>query len=64
MLGRKGTLALLALVAAPLLAQAPPVAPTAEQIVARYVEKVGGLRTIESVNTLRRTGKFRGGGGF
>jgi hypothetical protein len=64
MLGRKGTLAALALVAAPLLAQTPPTPPTADEIVARYVKAIGGLEKIEAVRTLKRTGKFRGGGGF
>jgi hypothetical protein len=63
MLGR--TLSTLALSAAPLLAQAPAAAPpSADEIVGRYVEKVGGIAKIEAVKTLKRSGKFRGGGGF
>ena len=62
MLGR--TVTALALSAAPLLAQAPAAHPTADEIVAKYVEKVGGIQKIEAVKTLKRTGKFRGGGGF
>src|ERR1043165_6431889 len=40
----------------------PP--PTAEDIVARYIQRVGGMSKIQAVKTLRRTGKFIGGGGF
>jgi hypothetical protein len=64
MLGRKGSLAALALLAAPLLAQTPPAPPTAEDIVAKYIKTVGGMEKIDAVKTLKRTGKFRGGGGF
>ncbi|HYT83073.1 MAG TPA: hypothetical protein VEK86_06460 [Gemmatimonadales bacterium] len=52
------TLAGLALFAAPLLAQ------TADQYIAKYVKTVGGMDKIQAVQTLRRTGKFTGGGGF
>jgi hypothetical protein len=62
--GRQGTLVALALFAAPLLAQTPPAPPTAEDIVAKYIKTVGGLDKIDAVKTLKRTGKFRGGGGF
>jgi len=62
MLGR--TVTALALSAAPLLAQAPAASPTADEIIAKYVEKVGGIQKIEAVKSLKRTGKFRGGGGF
>jgi photosystem II stability/assembly factor-like uncharacterized protein len=44
-------------------AQATP-PPTAEDIVARYIQRVGGMSKIQAVKTLRRTGKFIGGGGF
>ncbi len=64
MLGRKGTLALFALFSAPLHAQAPAPAPTADEIVAKYVKAVGGMDKIEAVKTLKRYGKYRGGGGF
>jgi photosystem II stability/assembly factor-like uncharacterized protein len=40
----------------------PP--PTADEIVARYIQRVGGMQRIEAVKSLRRTGKFIGGGGF
>jgi hypothetical protein len=64
MLGRKGTLALFALFATPLLAQTAPASPTADEIVAKYVKTVGGMDKIEAVKTLKRSGKFTGGGGF
>jgi Outer membrane lipoprotein-sorting protein len=63
MLGRLIRLAAVALMSAPLFAQTTP-PPTAEEIVARYVKTIGGLDKIEAVKTLKRTGKFRGGGGF
>ena len=64
MLRRKGSLACLALLAAPLLAQTPASTPTADEIVAKYVKTVGGMEKIEAVKTLKRSGKFTGGGGF
>ncbi len=39
-------------------------AQTAEEIVARYIKTVGGMEKIQAVKTLRRAGKFTGGGGF
>src|SRR5438874_2652392 len=39
-------------------------AQTAEEIVARYVKAVGGMDKIQTVHSLRRSGKFIGGGGF
>src|SRR6188474_825404 len=42
----------------------PLSAQTAEEIVARYIKTVGGMERIQAVKTLRRTGKFTGGGGF
>ena len=47
-----------ALFAMPLSAQ------TADDIIARYIKTVGGMATIEAATTVRRTGKFIGGGGF
>src|SRR5262252_1550989 len=48
-----------ALVGAALLATAPPPAtPSADQIIAKYVQRVGGMDKIQAVNTLRRTGKL------
>lgn len=63
MLGHKGTLALFAF-CAPLFAQAPPATPSADEILAKYVKAVGGMEKIEAVKTLKRHGKYRGGGGF
>ena len=48
----------LALFAVPVSAQ------TAEEIVAKYIKTIGGAEKIEAIKTLRRTGKFTGGGGF
>ena len=42
----------------------PASAQTAEEIVAKYIKTVGGMEKIQAVKTLRRTGKFTGGGGF
>lgn len=64
MLGCKGSLAALALFATPLLAQTAPASPTADEIVAKYVKTIGGMANIEAVKTLKRSGKFTGGGGF
>jgi hypothetical protein len=52
------TLAALALLATPLPAQ------TADSIIARYIRTIGGMEHIQAVTTLRRTGRFTGGGGF
>src|SRR2546426_10394619 len=51
-------LAGLALCALPLSAQ------SADDIIAKYIKTVGGMERIQAVQTLRRTGKFTGGGGF
>jgi len=42
----------------------PVSAQTAEEIVAKYIKTIGGKEKIEAIKTLRRTGKFTGGGGF
>jgi len=52
------SLALL-LLAAPLQSQ-----QTAEDIIAKYQQRVGGQERIQAIQTLRRTGRFYGGGGF
>jgi hypothetical protein len=39
-------------------------AQTADEIIAKYVKTIGCADKMKSVNTLRRTGKFIGGGGF
>jgi hypothetical protein len=51
-------LAGLAFVAAPLSAQ------TVDSIIAKYIQTVGGMARIQAVQTLRRTGRFTGSGGF
>ena len=56
---RRALLAIvLAFVGLPLLAQ------TADDIISKYVKTIGGMDKINSVSSLRRTGKFTGGGGF
>ena len=45
----------------PLRAQATP---TADDLIARYLKTVGGAEKVESIKSLRRTGKYTGGGGF
>lgn len=39
-------------------------AQTADDIIAKYIKTVGGMERIQAVQTLRRTGRFTGGGGF
>jgi hypothetical protein len=51
-------LVLLSLLAVPLNAQ------TADEIISKYIKTVGGMDNIQAVKTIRRTGKFIGGGGF
>ena len=43
---------------------APVSAQTVDEIVAHYIRTVGGMEKIQAVRTLRRTGKYLGGGGF
>jgi len=42
----------------------PVSAQTADEIVAKYIKTIGGAEKLEAIKTLRRTGKFTGGGGF
>jgi len=51
-------IAILVLFALPVSAQ------SVDDIIAHYLKTVGGMDKIQSVKTLRRTGKFIGGGGF
>jgi len=51
-------MAIVSLLALPICAQ------TADEIVSKYVKTVGGMDKIAAVKSLRRTGKFTGGGGF
>jgi len=39
-------------------------AQTADELIAKYTKTIGGIEKIGAVKTLRRTGKFIGGGGF
>jgi outer membrane lipoprotein-sorting protein len=45
------------------LCASPAAAQTAEEIVARYVQKIGGMEKLEAIKTLRRSGKYTGAGG-
>jgi len=56
-------LATISLVASPLSAQSTP-PRTADEIIARYLKTVGGMDKIQAIKTLRRVGKYNGGGGF
>src|SRR5438477_4220287 len=55
---RKLLVALIAFTALPLTAQ------TADEIVSKYIKTIGGMDKLQAVQTLRRSGKFTGGGGF
>ena len=39
-------------------------AQTADDIINNYIKTIGGMQKIEAIKTLRRTGRFQGGGGF
>jgi len=39
-------------------------AQTADELVARYIKAVGGTDKVSAITSLRRSGKFVGGGGF
>ena len=47
-----------------LLLPAALTAQTADEIIAKYIKNSGGIEKIRAAKTLRRTGKFSGGGGF
>jgi hypothetical protein len=57
---RRGPLAF----AAMLLFALPLAAQTADEIVSKYVKTIGGMDKLEAIKSLRRSGKFTGGGGF
>jgi hypothetical protein len=42
----------------------PAAAQTADEIVTKFIKTVGGAEKIQAIKTLRRSGKFTGGGGF
>jgi hypothetical protein len=46
------------------IARAQTKTPTVDEIISHYLKTVGGLEKIKAVTSLRRTGKFIGGGGF
>ncbi len=61
---RKLFLSLFALVlAGPALLSAQSV-PTADDIIAKYAQRIGGTDRLRAVQTVRKSGKFYGGGGF
>jgi len=39
-------------------------AQTADSLIAKYIQASGGMARIQALQSLRRTGKFSGGGGF
>lgn len=39
-------------------------AQTADEIVSKYVQKIGGMEKLQAIKSMRTTGKFNGGGGF
>jgi photosystem II stability/assembly factor-like uncharacterized protein len=39
-------------------------AQSADEIIARYISTIGGIDRINAVTSIKRTGKFTGGGGF
>jgi hypothetical protein len=56
--------AALACCLAALTPAAPLAAQTTDGIIAKYIQTVGGMAKIQAVQTLRRTGRYTGGGGF
>ena len=39
-------------------------AQTVDELVAKYAQRVGGAERLQAIQSVRRTGKFYGGGGF
>jgi photosystem II stability/assembly factor-like uncharacterized protein len=58
---RRVSLVMAILFATCLSAQTPH---TADEIIDKYIQRVGGIERIHAIQTLRRTGKYIGGGGF
>lgn len=50
--------------AALVLSSFPLSAQSVDSLIAKYVQASGGITKIQALQTLRRTGKFTGGGGF
>jgi len=42
----------------------PAAAQTADEIIAKYIQAIGGMDKIQAIKTLKRSGKFIGDGGF
>src|SRR5947208_5769848 len=57
---RKHALSLIAL----LCIAAPARSQNVDDIVAKYAQKIGGMNRVEAIQSVRRSGKFYGGGGF
>src|SRR5260221_13464154 len=57
---RLAYLVLLCALGVPLVAQAQ----TVDSLIAKYIQASGGLARIQALQSLRRTGRFTGGGGF
>ena len=57
---RKVWFALIAFAAAAL----PLAAQTADEIVSKYVKTIGGMDKLQAIQSVRRSGKFTGGGVF
>ena len=51
-------------IASAILLSVPLSAQTADEIIAKYVKTIGGMDKINAITTLKRSGKFTGGGGF
>ena len=60
----RGILLKLVAPAALILCAAPLSAQTADSLIAKYIQASGGLARMQALQTLRRAGKFTGGGGF
>jgi hypothetical protein len=43
---------------------APAAAQSADSLIAKFVQAAGGIDRIRAIHSLRRTGKYNGGGGF
>lgn len=42
----------------------PAQAQTADEIIAKYIQRIGGMEKLQAIKTMRATGKLSGGGGF
>ncbi len=61
---RRVPLLLLALVLALPSRAVAQVAPAVDDIIARYVQRSGGIARLHAIQSVRKSGKFYGGGGF